>query len=82
VSPRSSAGALKGGQRRFHVHVFPFRMSEENLKPRGHMRWAEFWHELKPGHDAFEASRLPPGVWVCQGHYAISSPAPGLRRQP
>jgi murein L,D-transpeptidase YafK len=73
---RIVTAAFKGGQRRFHVHVFPFRMSAENLNLRTHMRWAEFWRDLKPGHDAFEASQLPPRVWVCQGRYAFSSSVP------
>ena len=31
---RLVTAALKGGQKRFHVHVFPFRMTEENLARR------------------------------------------------
>jgi murein L,D-transpeptidase YafK len=64
--------ALKRGQRRFHVHVFPFRMTEENLAQRSKQPWAAFWRDLKPGYDLFEATRHPPGISVCQGRYVVS----------
>ena len=74
---RLVTAALKGGQARFHVHVFPFRMTDENLALRSHMQWAPFWRDLKQGYDAFEATQLPPKVSVCQGRYAISEPPRG-----
>ena len=74
---RLVSAALKQGQPRFHVHIFPFRMTEENLARRGHVRWATFWRDLKLGFDAFEASRLPPRIAVCQGRYAVSPAPPG-----
>jgi murein L,D-transpeptidase YafK len=69
---RLVSAALKRGQRRFHVHIFPFRMTEEGLAQRRHALWAAFWRELKPGYDAFEATRLPPRISVCRGRYAVS----------
>lgn len=69
---RLVTAALKGGQQRFHVHVFPFRMTDENLSLRSHMQWAPFWRDLKRGYDAFEATQLPPKVSVCQGRYAVA----------
>jgi murein L,D-transpeptidase YafK len=68
---RLVSAALKQGQARFHVHIFPFRMTEENLAQRTHARWAAFWRDLKAGYDLFEASRLPPTVAVCQGRYVV-----------
>ena len=64
--------ALKAGQKRFHVHVFPFRMTEENLARRSQHPWAEFWRDLKSGHDAFDAAGLPPRIGVCAGRYAVA----------
>jgi murein L,D-transpeptidase YafK len=72
---RLVTAALKQGQPRFHVHIFPFRMTEANLTRYSRARWADFWRDLKPGYDAFEASQLPPTISVCQGRYAVS-PAP------
>jgi murein L,D-transpeptidase YafK len=64
--------ALKRGQPRIHVHIFPFRMTEDRLVQRRQSRWAEFWQELKPGYDLFETTRLPPRISVCQGRYAVT----------
>lgn len=65
--------ALKGGQQRFHVHVFPFRMSSQALENhKGHPQSA-FWRILKNGHDWFERGWLPPRVSVCNGRYAFSN---------
>ncbi len=69
---RLVTAALQRGQRHFHVHIFPFRMSEENLARRRQEPWAGFWRDLKPGYDLFEAMRLPPRISVCQGRYVAS----------
>jgi murein L,D-transpeptidase YafK len=50
-------------------------MTEENLARRSRARWVTFWRDLKSGYDAFEATRLPPRITVCDGRYAVS-PAP------
>jgi murein L,D-transpeptidase YafK len=71
---RLVTAALKGGQKRFHVHVFPFRMTEENMARRERAQWASFWRDLKYGYDVFEATRLPPRIGVCGGAYTF---APG-----
>ncbi len=69
---RLVTAALNGGQKRFHVHVFPFRMTEKNLARRRNHPAAPFWSELKLGHDAFEATRLPPRIGVCTGRYTVA----------
>jgi murein L,D-transpeptidase YafK len=69
---RLVTAAMDGGQRRFHVHVFPFRMTEENLAQRAGSPWASFWRELKLGYDAFESVGLPPRIAVCAGRYTIT----------
>jgi murein L,D-transpeptidase YafK len=74
---RLVTAALNGGQKRFHVHVFPFRMTKENLERRQNEAWAPFWRELARGYDAFEATRLPPRIAVCAGRYAVA-PAAGV----
>ncbi|HXF53751.1 MAG TPA: murein L,D-transpeptidase family protein [Hyphomicrobiaceae bacterium] len=71
--------ALRAGQRQVHVHVFPFRMTEDNLAAHAAAPWIEFWRELKPGYDAFAATGLPPRISVCQRHYVVEpSRAPDL----
>src|SRR4029079_14538963 len=44
---RLVTAALANGQKRFHVHVFPFRMTEQNLARRERAPWAPFWRELE-----------------------------------
>jgi murein L,D-transpeptidase YafK len=73
---RLVTAALKAGQARFHVHVFPFRMTEENLARRDRLPWMAFWRTLKEGHDAFEAAGLPPRIAVCGGTYTFRPAAP------
>lgn len=69
--------ALKAGQARFQVHIFPFRMTEENLSERAASPWATFWRELKAAHDLFEDSQIPPKVSLCRGRYQFAPGAAG-----
>lgn len=74
---RIVTAALGKGQTRFQVQSFPFRMTEANLKLyKGH-RWHDFWQDLKPGYDRFEATGVPPAVRVCSGRYHFLPGAPG-----
>lgn len=63
--------ALDNGQARIPVHVFPFRMTEKNLRLRSGDKWAPFWSNLKTGHDLFARDRMPPKVSVCDGAYVF-----------
>jgi len=71
---RLVTAALDKGEGRFPVHVFPFRMTESNVRARRGSPWDGFWADLKKGYDLFEQSWLPPVVSVCQGRYVF---APG-----
>lgn len=66
---RIVTAALEGGQKRFQVQVFPFRMTDANLERRRDSPHAAFWMDLKKGHDLFEAEYLPPRVSVCRRRY-------------
>ena len=66
---RIVSASFRGGQRRFHVHAYPFRMTTANLAPYRGSKWLGFWQELKRGHDAFEATGLPPRIYSCRGRY-------------
>jgi murein L,D-transpeptidase YafK len=69
--------ALKSGQDRVHVHVFPFRMTEANLAKYQNNPWIGFWRNLKQGYDAFEQTRLPPRVSICGKAYGVQRVTPG-----
>ena len=68
--------ALDAGQERVPVHVFPFRLTDGNLKSRKSSQWAGFWGDLKKGYDLFERTRLPPVVSLCNGRYAFAPGSP------
>jgi murein L,D-transpeptidase YafK len=71
---RLVTAALDKGEGRFPVHVFPFRMTDRNLRLRRGYPSEAFWADLKTGYDLFEKTRIPPVVSVCKGRYAF---APG-----
>jgi murein L,D-transpeptidase YafK len=69
--------ALAGGQKRFQVQVYPFRMSGSRLAERASDPDVPFWKDLKAGSDLFEARQLPPVVSVCEGRYRFEAGEPG-----
>ncbi|MCB1521904.1 MAG: murein L,D-transpeptidase [Hyphomicrobiaceae bacterium] len=69
--------AIRGGQGLVPVHVFPFRMTDENMAKNARSEWAEFWRNLREGYDAFETTRVPPRISVCDGRYSFQTVAPG-----
>jgi murein L,D-transpeptidase YafK len=66
-----SEAALAHGQDRIQVHVFPFRMTQQNMERHAQSQWAGFWANLKTAYDAFEETRVPPQVRVCGNRYEI-----------
>jgi murein L,D-transpeptidase YafK len=72
-----TAAALRAGQEHVPVHVFPFRMTEENLAAHQQSDWQPFWRNLKDGYDRFETTRRPPRVSVCEGRYHFDDAGPG-----
>jgi len=65
--------AFEGGQRNFHVHAFPFRMTDENMARHRDNRWYGFWQTLKAGYDAFERTRVQPSIAVCEKRYLVNA---------
>lgn len=61
--------ALSGGQKRFQVQVYPFRMTEERMAKHTQSPTFDFWKTLKAGNDLFESSMMPPKVTICGGKY-------------
>lgn len=65
--------ALANGQIFFRVHVFPFRMSDENMKKVKNSQWLEFWKNLKQGYDFFDDNdHIPPNVTVKNLQYQFN----------
>jgi murein L,D-transpeptidase YafK len=66
--------ALTHGQRGVPVHVFPFRYDRPDAAARiAASPWRDFWRELEPAWEAFEATRRIPDVRVEGRHYAIEA---------
>ncbi len=62
--------ALLHGQDSFPVHIFPFRMTENNLK-KHQGKWSLFWRNLKEGYDLFQKTSVPPHITVKKCRYAF-----------
>ncbi len=64
--------ALANGQPFFRVHVFPFKMTQENLDKYKDSQWFSFWKNLKQGYDYFENNKhMPPNVEVKNNIYTF-----------
>ena len=62
--------AFRNGQPFFRVHLFPFRMTKENLEKHSNSPWFTFWQNLKTGYDWFENHNYrPPNVTVKNKRY-------------
>lgn len=64
--------SFKGGQRKFQIQAFPFRMTPENMVRHEGSQHYEFWKTLKKGSDYFEVAKYPPKVDVCEQNYIFN----------
>jgi murein L,D-transpeptidase YafK len=69
--------AFRAGQQHIQVHAFPFRLTEANLRGHALHDWYDFWRNLKDVADAFERTRRPPRVAVCEGRYWVEDETTG-----
>lgn len=65
--------ALNAGQPFFPVHIYPFRMTAENLKHHAASPYIDFWRSLQPGYLFFEAQHRPPRVSVQGREYTCEN---------
>jgi len=63
--------ALRSGQERFAVHIYPFPLNVDNLRLYAVSPWASFWHGLKPAYDLFEKTGTVPAITVMESQYRI-----------
>ncbi|MGN6450027.1 MAG: hypothetical protein ACTHLK_15815 [Brucella intermedia] len=68
--------AFKGGQRDFQIQAFPFRMTAANMARYKSDPNYSFWKMLKQGYDAFETTKVPPKVDVCEKRYVFNVSTP------
>lgn len=74
--------AFAGGQERFDVHAFPFRMTEANMARQKRNPNYRFWKTLKQGYDHFEITRKVPNVEICARRYNVNVEWSGSRLDP
>ena len=55
--------AKRSGQNKIPVHIFPFKMTEENIS-NGESQHYDFWKNLKSGYDFFEENKTIPSIRV------------------
>lgn len=71
------AAALAGGQDAVPVHAFPFRFDDRPEADWAADPSADFWRNLREGHEAFEATGRPPRITVAGRRYVVAPvPAP------
>lgn len=56
------------------VHIFPFRMTAQNMFTHRDHKWIDFWFNLKEGYDAFETSKQPPVTGHQDLRYVFKTP--------
>jgi len=74
--------ALRAGQSSIGVEIYPFRMTEDNLKAWSGSRWHSFWTTLKPVFERFERSGIPPTAPEVAARILPASRSDGTRNAP
>lgn len=65
--------ALGAGETSVPVHVFPFRMTDANVKRHAGNAARNTWGPLKHAYDDFSTSREPPKIGMCGKRYVVNS---------
>jgi len=69
---RTIEASLDTGQTGIRVHIFPFRMTGENMAAHLDHQWYDFWSNLKTGYDMFEVNGAPPNTEVERQTYVFN----------
>ncbi|WP_192458956.1 peptidoglycan meso-diaminopimelic acid protein amidase [Musicola keenii] len=65
--------ALRNGQQKVDIAIYPFRMTEQNMKRHSRSVDYKFWSQLQPGYAFFNLTHQPPAVSVANGQYVINN---------
>jgi murein L,D-transpeptidase YafK len=57
------------------IHIFPFRMTKDNLSRQADSKWINFWRNLAEGDRQFRASGQPPAAFACNRSYGFGADA-------
>ncbi|MGB0328859.1 MAG: L,D-transpeptidase family protein [Akkermansiaceae bacterium] len=61
--------AFDNGQKFCRIHLYPFRLTPENLDRHQESPWSPFWENLQEGYQWFESLRIPPNTTVRAKRY-------------
>jgi murein L,D-transpeptidase YafK len=65
--------ALAKGQKSVPLHIFPFKLTKENLASHETNVWIDFWRNLAEGDFIFSTTKQAPEVAVCRDRYSFGS---------
>ncbi|MFJ5472104.1 peptidoglycan meso-diaminopimelic acid protein amidase [Pectobacterium carotovorum] len=71
---RYAEAALRNGQAKIDIAIYPFRMTEQNMQRHRNSTYASFWKQLQPGYSYFNQHNQPPAVTVFNGQYVVNPP--------
>ncbi|NIF23503.1 peptidoglycan meso-diaminopimelic acid protein amidase [Candidatus Pantoea multigeneris] len=65
--------ALRNGQPEVNIAIYPFHMTDSNMRNHRDSTYISFWRELQPGYAWFEKYHVPPNVAVSSGQYVMNN---------
>ncbi|MBS6210881.1 MAG: hypothetical protein KH812_12500, partial [Proteus hauseri] len=65
--------ALQGGQSTINIHIFPFKMTAENMKKHQYSKDIDFWQQLMPAYQYVEERKQIPSITVQDGRYLVNN---------
>lgn len=76
--------ALKNGQQAINIHIFPFKMTAENMAKHQYSSDIDFWQQLKPAYQYVVENNRIPLVTVERGRYLVRNiqTTPAINSQP
>lgn len=69
---RYAEAALRNGQTKIDLAIYPFRMTETNMQRHRNSIYNSFWRQLQPGYAYFNQSYQPPLITVNNGQYVVN----------
>ncbi len=70
------AQALQHGQPYVNIHIFPFRMTKDNMQSYADSTHYAFWQQLQPAYDFFERYKQLPEISIQHNSYTLVSSIP------
>ncbi|HCH51774.1 MAG TPA: hypothetical protein DEV59_13950 [Proteus sp.] len=65
--------ALQKGQNTINVHIFPFKMTAENMRKHQYSVNIDFWQQLAPAYHYVEEHHKIPAITINRGRYFVNN---------